>query len=226
MHIDAADVLVSCSPEKILNRFLNEFDCDALFNCEKISSPGSHKGKNSLIPNALLNVSTGDRQSAMDWFGGMGLSPEDTEKLHRIEEFERRHSKTPFCHLNTGCYIGRRKYIIELLKEAISMEGFIPTSPFHTYDQVLMREVQRSHYPHLQVDTECKIFQCMFLIDQEEVQCSFPLGGLRENAMHTWHRLLPYRQSTRIYRKAVGLTKEQYRNCWGLLTPKEEKRAA
>ena len=163
LHLDAADVLVAADPSVILERFLSEFDCDGLFNSEKKSYPAS------------------------DNSDGHDLTLEEVEKIALIEEFERSHSNSIFCHLNTGCYIGRRDYLIELLRSAIELEASIPNPKLRYNDQFLIRERYQTHFPNLQIDDKCRIFQCMYLIKQEEINSSYSLGHPWDILIRWWH---------------------------------------
>jgi hypothetical protein len=213
LHLDAGDVLVAADPMIILQRFLEEFDCGALFNCEKISSPGSHMRQGAAIPDALSNKNSFFLNVAMMWFGNYNLALDDVEKNFRIEAFERAHSNTVFPHLNSGCYIGRRDYLIELLSAAIAIKGFISTPSFNTSDQILVRENYRSHFPDLQIDDNCRIFQCMYLTNPAEVKSTYALGGYRENLHQWWHisggiQKMP-KLTTRKLRYSLGLTRSK-----------------
>ena len=145
LHLDARDVLLLDNPEKIVKRFITQFSCDILFNAEK----GSHP---SLFP---------------------GIPTEDQPKIRAIEQFEQSTYPGPFFHLNSGCYIGKREAVIEMLEEAVSHEGFL-ASYLHD-DQGIFRDIHRRWYPRIQIDHPCRIFQCLYLIKREELKTSYPI---------------------------------------------------
>lgn len=175
LHIDAGDVLVTGDLAEVLKRFTREFECDALFNAEKMSSPGMR----------LRKVAVGRRKRiASGRPGPIPWIPEDFEKVRRIEEFEKSIYAAPFRHLNSGCYIGRRQPLIDFLEEVVSLKGFAITGYLEDDDQVLVREVHRRRYPQFQIDTRCRIFQCLYQISRQELVTRFPLDGMETHAFY------------------------------------------
>ena len=149
LYLDAKDVLVCGDPTILLERFVWEFSCDILFNAEKGSYPSSI----------------------------FGLSTSDTPKVSAIEHFEKATYRGPFLHLNSGCYIGRRGALIELLEEAMAMEGYLESFP--NDDQGIFRELHRKYYPRVQIDHACRIFQSLYLVNETEVKYPCPIKPWR-----------------------------------------------
>jgi len=161
LHLDAPDVLVTGSLQPAVDRFCSEFECDLLFGAEKNSAPGSR---------ATRNITTSERTF-----------------LARIEAFEEAHYQSPFRHLNAGCFIGRKDAILELFSQALGSRMELQlTSRLHhgdflyNDDQLLLRESHRNHYPRIQLDHECRVFQNLYATERPEISASHPLpGGIR-----------------------------------------------
>ena len=145
LHLDARDVLLIDNPEIILNRFIGQFSCDILFNAEKGSHPSIFSG----------------------------IAPEDQTKIRAIEQFEQSTYMGPFFHLNSGCYIGRRAAVIEMLEGAVSEEGFLVSSPDD--DQGIIRDIHRRWYPRIQIDHQCRIFQCLYFMKKAELKAPYQI---------------------------------------------------
>ena len=183
LHLDAKDVLLVDDPKIIVERFTTLFSCDILFNAEKISYPSLY----------------------------FGLAPEDQPKVKRIEQFEASHYTGPFSHLNSGCFIGRRVAIIEMLEEAVAQEGFLVSFP--NSDQAIIRDLHRSWYPRIQIDHQCRIFQSLDKIKKEELKAPYPIGawtvlfGTLKSIY--WNFVLQPLQIPRLVREQMRFT---YRN--------------
>ena len=145
LHLDARDVLLIDDPKMIVDRFIAQFSCDILFNAEKGSHPGIYPG----------------------------IAPDDQTKIRAIEQFEQSTYPGPFFHLNSGCYIGHRAAVIEMLEEAVSQEGFLASFP--NDDQGIIRDVHRRWYPRIQIDHQCLIFQCLYLMKKEELKTPYQI---------------------------------------------------
>lgn len=179
LHLDAGDVLICSDPATIVQRFLSDFDCDALFNAEKVSSPGTHLSDRGTIPPAFRTLPPGDIARAMKAYSWVRLDAVDYDKVRQIEQFETETYPGSFPHLNSGCYIGRRDYLIELLKEAVAIKGFLHSGNLRNDDQVLIRELHRTQFPSLKCDHENRVFQCMFMTQQQDIKTVYPLNGYR-----------------------------------------------
>lgn len=147
LHLDARDVLLIENPEIIVDRFITKFSCDILFNAEKGSHPGIF----------------------------FDIAPEDQAKIRAIEQFEKSTYTGPFFHLNSGCFIGHRAAIIEMLEEAVSQEGFLVSFP--NDDQGIIRDIHRRWYPRIQIDHQCQIFQCLYLMKMDELKTPYQIGS-------------------------------------------------
>ena len=146
LHLDARDVLLVDDPKIIVDRFTASFSCDILFNAEKGSNPGF----------------------------ALGLPAEDQQKIQTIEQFEQSTYTGPFFYLNSGCFIGSRTAIVEMLEEAVTQEGFLVSFP--NSDQGIIRDIHRRWYPRIQIDHQCHIFQSLYRIKKEELKAPFPIS--------------------------------------------------
>ena len=180
LHLDARDVLLIDNPKIIVDRFLAKFSCDILFNAEKGSYP-------SIV---------------------LGIAPEDQPKIRAIEQFEKSTYLGPFFHLNSGCFIGRRAAIIEMLEEAVSQEGFLASFPDD--DQGIIRDIHRRWYPRIQIDHQGQIFQCLYLMKKEELKIPYQIkswatlyGTLK---MIYWNFVLQPSQIPRLFREQMRFT--------------------
>ena len=180
LHLDARDVLLVDDPKIILDRFTTHFSCDILFNAEKISYPGLYHG----------------------------LAPEDQPKIKRIEQFEASNYPGPFSHLNSGCFIGQRTAIIEMLEEAVAQEGFLVSFP--NDDQGIIRDMHRKWYPRIQIDDQCRIFQSLVQITKEELKAPCPIGfgEVLSGTLKViyWNFVLQPTQIPRLLREQIRFT--------------------
>lgn len=161
LHLDAPDVLVTGDLQSAVDHFHSDFECDLLFGAEKNSAPGSKT------------------------IGGVTNS--ELEFLTRIEAFEKASYQAPFQHLNAGCFIGRKEYILEVFSEALGTRRQMKLSshlPYGGYmyddDQLVLRELHRRHYPRIQIDHQNKVFQNLFATSITEISARYPVpGGIR-----------------------------------------------
>lgn len=173
LHVDANDVLIVASPDRVLARFLDEFDCDILFNSEKISWPGSHAYPGVPAPPALVDLAPELRQRFMRGYERASVDETEASRLRDLEAFERSHAEQPFVHLNAGACIGRRVALVELLRAAHTRRGAFPSWP--RSDQGLIREEYRLRYPRVRIDDGCRIFQCMKWTARGEIASPYPM---------------------------------------------------
>jgi len=150
LHLDATDVLVVGELQSAVAAFLGEGSCDLLFGAEKGSAPGSR--------------STGGITSAERLF------------IERIEEFERSTYQRPFRHLNAGCFIGRKEAVRELFSEALAVRQSWPLTTvlrngnrLADDDQLILRELHRTHHPRVRIDHLNAVFQNLFAIRRSEL---------------------------------------------------------
>lgn len=150
LHVDATDVLVLEKTRGILGAFRRSFSCGILFGAEKGSAPGA-----ATAP---------------------GIADEERRFIGRIERFERSNYPAPFCHLNAGCFIGRKQAITAHFRAALRARK---SWPIHSIlpngnvladdDQLILRELHRTCHPDIQIDHECRIFQNLFAIRRTEL---------------------------------------------------------
>jgi len=126
LHLDAPDVLVVGDLKSSVDSFLGGFSCDLLFGAEKGSAPGSR---------------TTD-----------GITDAERQFIESIEDFETQTYDSPFCHLNAGCFIGRKSSIQVLFTEALQTRGSWPLTTVLRHgnkladdDQLILRELHRTH---------------------------------------------------------------------------------
>jgi len=184
LHLDAPDVLVTGSLQPAVDRFCSEFECDLLFGAEKNSAPGSSTTRN--------------------------ITPSERAFLSRIEAFEQAHYKSPFRHLNAGCFIGRKEAILDLFSQALSgrMELQLTSRLHHgdfmyNDDQLLLRELHRNHHPRIQLDHECRVFQNLYATARSEISTRHPLPG-RIRFMAAYLEYL-WRIASRKIRRRLGI---------------------
>jgi len=158
LHLDAPDTLVIGDLQMSVDCFRSEFDCDLLFGAEKNSAPGSR-------------TASGITQSEVDF-------------LCRIEAFEDSCYPPPFRHLNAGCFIGRKDFILDVFSEALQTRKQMNlssrlSSGGYTYDddQLITRELHRKHYPRIQIDHENRVFQNLYATDTSEISARYPVRG-------------------------------------------------
>ena len=150
LHLDATDVLVVGELQTATDVFQNEFSCDLLFGAEKGSAPGS---------NTTAGITTVEKSF-----------------IERIEEFERDTYRAPACHLNAGCFIGRKEAIRELFTKVLKDRESWPISSelsngnlLADDDQLILRELHRTHHPRVQIDHQNAVFQNLFAIKRSEL---------------------------------------------------------
>jgi hypothetical protein len=150
LHLDAPDVLVVGNLQTAADVFLNEFSCDLLLGAEKGSAPGS---------NTTIGITTVERRF-----------------IERIEDFERGTYRPPACHLNAGCFIGRKDAIRELFTKVLEGRETWPISSelsngnlLADDDQLILRELHRTHHPRVQIDHQNAVFQNLFAIKRSEL---------------------------------------------------------
>ncbi|MFM8759713.1 MAG: glycosyltransferase domain-containing protein [Methylophilaceae bacterium] len=63
-----------------------------------------------------------------------------------------------FSHLNSGCFIGRTNYCLNLYREVSEYSDEI-TERHHYSDQIKIKPFYIKNYPKIKIDTMCEIFQ-------------------------------------------------------------------
>ena len=164
LYLDAADILICDDPSKLLERFKREFSCKVLFNAEKKSYPW------------IASVKTKQ-------------SEEENRRIRMIEDFERGHYPAPFVYLNSGAFIGERKFLIEVLKKCLECVPLFETKDCIYSNQILYREVHRLFYPKVMIDAECRIFQTMVGIRFEEFKTKYPIKETEKFFCHLGYYL-------------------------------------
>jgi hypothetical protein len=62
-----------------------------------------------------------------------------------------------YTYLNSGCWIGKTVFARQMCQELLSMRDEIGV---FVNDQPYMHMFHHRHYPHVQIDSRCSIFQC------------------------------------------------------------------
>ena len=89
-----------------------------------------------------------------------------------IARFERSIAQSPYCHLNSGAWIGRTEACARLFKDALdeNLDDILAdkrTMLAMYDDQGLTRKAFRRHHPAAQLDYQCRIFQALFRVPIE-----------------------------------------------------------
>jgi len=71
-------------------------------------------------------------------------------------EIEKSKFEKPFCHLNSGLWIGKRKFALEFYKELS-----LAVNEKTISDQGCIREIYLKFYPEILIDDKCSIFQTL-----------------------------------------------------------------
>jgi len=149
LHLDGGDVAICGDPVTVVERFEARRDCELLLGAELEPWPGYQE---------------------------LRRCEEDVDKIARIEQFERTHATGPYRHLNSGCYIGRRLFLRRFLNDAWDLRGFLHSPEFQGSDQVLFRELYRTHYPAVRLDERAEIFQCLFAVPRDQIRTKYLLS--------------------------------------------------
>lgn len=182
MFLDSSDVILVDDPEIALSRYLDYFDCAALFNAERIPWPNTAMDTRSSLPLFLKGKNSETIDSALQVYSEFRLDQSDMGIVEQIEEFEIGSAETEICHLNSGCYMGRKDFIIEMISLALSYDGHMNSQQFRNSDQILMRLAYRDLWPSVRVDDRCRIFQCMLLSTPEEYMSIYADAFARSNS--------------------------------------------
>lgn len=100
-----------------------------------------------------------------------------------IERFERSIARSPYCHLNSGAWIGRTEACARLFKDAMDEDLDDILAAKRTMltmydDQGLTRKAFRRHHPAAQLDYQCRIFQALFRVPVHGELTIEPLNAL------------------------------------------------
>jgi len=147
MHLDGRDVIILDTPSKILDRF-KIFDCDMLFNAEAVYY-----------------------QKVYDFDNGKTLHNtirEKEEKLYKEDayKFKSRSYNNGLYYLNSGCWIGKRSFVLKILKECVDYYNKYR----YSCDQALMHKKFYEYYPQIQIDNKGDIFQCMYKANESDLR--------------------------------------------------------
>jgi hypothetical protein len=93
-------------------------------------------------------------------FNATGTNYPPCDRNGRIEE--RICKDRPFCYLNSGMFIGRTDYLRGLLEEVEHYEDEY-TMLYSTSDQIKYKPIYHRRFPDVQLDSQCQMFQVMFL---------------------------------------------------------------
>jgi hypothetical protein len=77
-------------------------------------------------------------------------------------EIEKSKFKKPFCHLNSGVWIGKREFALEFYKE---LQLIINEKTIS--DQGCIREIYLKWYPKILIDDNCSIFQTLNAVNEK-----------------------------------------------------------
>ena len=122
--LDAFDVILTKHPSHIVDRFVNCFNCDLLFNA-----------------------------STRSWTC-------DVPSLRHAEFFENGFDKK-YKHLNAGCWVGKREYVIEFFENVASLDReSLFDNKYRKSEQASVKfSAFPSSYPKVDIDSNCIIFQ-------------------------------------------------------------------
>jgi hypothetical protein len=88
-----------------------------------------------------------------------GTYPEDKKGLYCNMEKSLKPNDF-FCHLNSGCFLGKTDYVKYLYNLALSHEDNV-TKKYHYSDQIKIKKFYVEKFPEIQIDSKCKIFQVL-----------------------------------------------------------------
>jgi hypothetical protein len=77
------------------------------------------------------------------------------------KEFEESVAKTDFKYLNGGLCIGETKFLKKIYKEATGIKLKEKGNEFSWSEQQILKQLYKKHYPQIQIDQECRIFQSL-----------------------------------------------------------------
>jgi hypothetical protein len=80
----------------------------------------------------------------------------------RYSSIEKLMVNSPFCHLNSGCFIGESEFCVGALEKWLEFNDKT-TDSFLESDQIKMKPVYIDLYPDVQIDYNCSIFQILDL---------------------------------------------------------------
>jgi|694.fasta_scaffold116054_3 hypothetical protein len=88
-------------------------------------------------------------------------------------DMEKAICKEPFCHLNSGCFIGRTEFCRKLYRECFTYRDSIVDN--HAYsDQIKIKPFYIKMYPQIKIDFSSEIFQILPLYYEKNI---FELEG-------------------------------------------------
>lgn len=161
MFLDTDDVFVSQSPDKILNMFINEFDCDLLFNATKFSEGYYSKSRESCAALAWA------KEMHSGWFLNAGAYIGKKETIIKV-------FKEVIKYVTDDELLAKKWYTNEKLIERISSlmragekidkdllkwgNAAINFPKGCGTDQAILRHIEHKFYPELQIDKQNKIF--------------------------------------------------------------------
>lgn len=87
--------------------------------------------------------------------------------LQYLKKFEESVSHTPFCYLNGGLWIGKRKTTLNFFKKAAEISQKIENN---TSEQFCLKLIYKDFYPSVKVDYLCKIFQNINRVNNLELE--------------------------------------------------------
>ena len=149
LHCDALDVLFTDSPHNILYNFLNNFNCDLLYN----STAWRRDYRWDKMTQEAVNY----------------IKQKPSRK--RKNKTYRQRMEGTTINLNGGLFIGKKNYIIDIYKKVLSYEfdskNQRDESTWHSHpefpygcanDQQILRHIEYENFPNLQVDHMQRLF--------------------------------------------------------------------
>jgi hypothetical protein len=89
-------------------------------------------------------------------FGGDRINWPGLERYRKFEARLPGARQSEFRYLNAGVWMGRTSFLREFFAEALETP---PPSEADFCDQGIMKDLLQRHYPRVQIDTRCEIFQ-------------------------------------------------------------------
>lgn len=101
-----------------------------------------------------------------------GAEINDYPKVPDLKKFDLSIAESRFCHLNSGCWIGKTKYCLEFFKECLTTDSSDilaadPRKHILNDDQGITRKVFQNRFPDTKLDYNCDIFQCLYGLGKE-----------------------------------------------------------
>lgn len=103
-----------------------------------------------------------------------GAEINDYPKVPSLKKFELSIAESRFCHLNSGCWLGKTDYCLEFFKDCLAADSSDilaadPRKHISNDDQGITRKIFRNRFPDVKLDYNCDIFQCLYGLYKEVI---------------------------------------------------------